>query len=74
MSAEKLSNVVLSQSVTNPVGNGDNTDKGERLNAPSQVNSGNVDLVAGVCNPVGNSMNTDKGVHQPPLPMRPIPS
>lgn len=63
--------VVISQSVVNPVGDGNNTDQGPRRNAPSQVNSGEVDIVPGVCNPVGNEMNTGSG--KPPLPMRPIP-
>jgi hypothetical protein len=72
----KHSNVTLSQSVSNPVGNGDNTDSGPRdgISLPGPENGGEVYLVPGVCNPVGSALNTDKGVRQAPLPMRPIPS
>ena len=70
----KHGDVVISQKVINPVGNGNNTDEGPRDESPSQVSSGNVDLVAGVSNPVGSALNTDKGVWQPPIPMKPIPS
>jgi hypothetical protein len=66
---------ILSQNVGNPVGDGNNTDSGERRNAPApQGDSYSVELVPGVGNPVGCSLNTDKGSHQTPLPMRPIPS
>ena len=66
-------NVVLSQDVSNPVGDGDNTDQGVRLNPPSQSNSHSVVLSQNVVNPVGNEANTGRGF-QEPLPMRPIPS
>ena len=69
----KSYNVTLSQSVSNPVGCGENTDQGEKRNAPSQDNSGSVVLSQSVINPVGNAGNTGRG-YQEPLPMRPIPS
>jgi hypothetical protein len=50
--------VTLDQSVVNPVGSGENTDQGEKHNAPSQVNSHEVCIVPGVCNPVANERNT----------------
>jgi hypothetical protein len=67
----KSRNVVLSQQVSNPVGNDDNTDIGS--GDPGNITSGPVSLVPGVIHPVGNEMNTGRG-KQEPLPMRPIPS
>ena len=66
-------NVVLSQSVSNPVGTGENTDQGEKINPPGNVTSRSVDIVPGVCNPVGHEGNTGEG-RQKPIAARPIPS
>ena len=68
--------VVISQSVVNPVGSKENTDEGpEKWNPPMDMHSSDpIVLSQNVINPVGSSMNTDKGTYQEPLPMRPIPS
>lgn len=57
-----LSRKVLSQGVANPVGNGDNTDKGTKRNAPKQKNSGSKSLSQSVIHPVANKKNTGSGL------------
>jgi len=54
----RSSTVSLSQSVNNPVGNGDNTDKAGKRNAPKQKNSGSKSLSQSVGNPVASKKNT----------------